>query len=187
MSHIFLGIQKQLADIKKDDKKVLRLVDHDLGQLDEEVPALSYPCALLDLSRFKFSASGENCQIGEGVIGISLVFAPYSGTNNLAPETVRQKGLEYYEIEQMVQDALEGWNPTFIMQVAGSDPVEEVDVLIDSCGPLTRTAAGTDKRRTDLRIRRVEYELSCEDYTTADTSRTFIPRPDPDTELEGEV
>jgi hypothetical protein len=127
----------------------LNYINQDLGQLEYytmDRPAVAWPCALLDMSDTNYADQLNNVQEGTAVIVVRIGFNPFSATSNLQPEEVRKKGLFYYELEQKVYQALQGW---------------DADGL---CQPLTRIRKTTEKREEDaFRVRVLVFTTMFED------------------------
>jgi hypothetical protein len=157
---LFLALQQYILSLRySNGTPVIRTVDHDLGFLEDDMPPLSYPAVLIDMSSFNFTNYSEHVQKAEGIITCRLVFAPYSGTNNHVPVDFVKKGLQYYEIEHIVHKALHTWSPQYL--------VDDSNVIPDDIfGSLIRTATKTDTSRRDLRVRNLSYRLAYEDYST---------------------
>ncbi len=150
--NLYLLLQARLAAITDGDKPVFRWIDHDLGQLEDEKPALSYPAILIEFDEFTFTDLAENCKMGEGNIVLKVVFDPYSSTSNITNPVFKEKGLKYYKHEGMIKQALDGWCP---------------DETSDVYGPLDFMSASPGKERTDLRIRQMVFSIGIDDYSGA--------------------
>lgn len=104
MKEIFLKISdKILADVPS-----IRYVDFDLGQLDEEMPPVSYPCALINISKADFQDLSQGVQQGEVLVTILLAFRTYERTNNLVAQNHRAIGLKHLDTIEEVNTALSG-------------------------------------------------------------------------------
>jgi hypothetical protein len=173
-SLLFLALQARIDTIvDSDNNKIFRTVDHDLGYLDEDIPPVNCPAVLIDMNSFKFSDMASNCQIAEGTVVFKIIFMPYSSTNTKTPLQWKEKGLNYYEIEEQLHQALQGWAPVYNVLVTPADPnaippTEDVykDVLADVFGAFDRVNARTSNKRKDLRIREITYSIEFEDYGT---------------------
>jgi hypothetical protein len=169
-SFLYLALQAQIDTIlDSEGNKVFRYVNHNLGFLDEDIPQLLYPAVLIDFRAFQYSNMSRNVQIGEGQVVLTVVFAPYSGTSNVTNEEFRKKGLGFYEKENALHKAIQGWSPAYM--------VETTDVL-EFCGAFDRVSDDTDMKRKDVRIRRITYSIGFEDYGTM-AQLTLIPAPPP--------
>ena len=86
-------------------------------------------------------------------------FNPFSGTSGVTPLEQKQKALAYYEIEQQVFTAFQGWDGNGL------------------CQPMTRTYGGTEKNRADLlRVRTMLFTTTFMD-DTATPATIAAPRP----------
>lgn len=136
----------------------IRYINHDFGQLEEPRPPVSWPCLLIDFDELTYSDMGNQPrQLVTGRLVLRLGLQGYSGLSNLKPEAVREKGLEFLELEQQLAAALHGWAPPGISR-------------------LLRRSAVTEKRDDDLRVRILSFELSYTDEAALPTY-TSHPRP----------
>ncbi len=144
IANIYLQIVAQLKTACPN----IAYIDQDLGQLEhyELRPAVSLPCALIDIDDIAFEHNGDNAQTGEGIVQVRIAHQPYSASNSLAPDEVRQKALDYYEREQDVYLALQGFSH-------------------DNFRDLNRVSAKTEKRNDPLRVRVIRFRFGMEDYT----------------------
>lgn len=139
----------------------LRFIDQDLGQLEhfEKVPAVSLPCALIDIDDTTFQEAGELTQTAEGIFKVRICLGSYSSSSNLAPDEVVDDALSFYEIEQEVFLALHGWG-------------------MDNFKKLIRISANTEKRTDNYRVRIIKFRFGMQD-DSATPVLTTIARPDP--------
>lgn len=143
---LFLALQKRIME----NVPEIRFIDQNIGQLgfDEYRAMVSFPAALVDFPSTSFSALSGNAQLGISFIEITLVFAPYSQTYQMAPDNVKDLGLQYFEIEQKVFAALQGWDCEGL------------------CTPLVRTQAQSQNNNDiGMRVRKLTLSTSFEDYT----------------------
>lgn len=138
---LFVRLQAHLKTQVPD----LRWIDQDFGQLEQERPPVSYPCALIDFTDWNFENWGENIQSAAGAVVIRLAFDAWSNTNNLTPSLWKDKGLVFYDIEYKIYKALQGWKP-------------------DNYGYLLRESVATEQREDNLRVRVLRFSCSFEDY-----------------------
>lgn len=136
---------KVMARIKEKVPEV-RYIDQDLGQLEhyDIRPAVSFPCVLVDVDSFTFSEAGQIKQIGEGMLIIRLGVPAFSSSNNLAPDAVRLKALEYYLIEEKIHEALHGWSDTGFSRL------------------LRRASKLEERNDPSIRVRVIPYAVSTE-------------------------
>lgn len=161
MNSPFANLYLKVAALLKQEVPQIKYVDQDLGQLenyaDGERPAVSWPCALLDIDEMAFTDMADYCQTGEGILTIRIGFAPYSSANGLAPDAVKEKALEYYQAEQMAHYALHGFS-------------------VDNCRDIVRISRRRERRNDAYRVIEVKYKFGMEDYSTSPVRKT-IPRP----------
>lgn len=153
---IFLAIQNRIVT----EVTEIKHVNEDNGQLLDENPALSYPCVLISIDRGSFTALSQNAQIGTVNVTVKIVFPPRSSSANNTPIDYKKKAIDFYEVEDAVHKALQGWAPSYI------DVEDGPDLLGDVCGSLDRVSAVPNRTRADLRIREVTYTLGIDDYST---------------------
>lgn len=155
--NIYLALMARLAA----EVPELKYIDQDLGQLDnyDVRPTVAMPCALIDIGEFDFDdMAGKNMQHGEGLVLVRLAVDPFSASNNLAPEAVREKALSYYDIEQKIYVALHGWRTTGFSKMLRRKSIKEI-------------------RDDKFRVKVIAFATSFED-ATASPVMISIPRPD---------
>ena len=142
---IFLILQNRI----KTEVPEIRYIEQDLGQLEvyEDRPAVSWPCVLLDFQVSEYRDQLLNVQDGDLVITVRIGHNPYSHSHNLAALEVREKALHYYELENKVYKALQGFEHE------------------DFFNPLSRKNAATEKRDDPFRVRVLTFDCGIEDYT----------------------
>lgn len=137
----------------------LRYIEQDLGQLEnyDMRPAVSWPCALLEIDDFDFSDAENNLvQIAEGFLQVRIGLVKYTDSNNLTPANIRPNGYRYMEVADLVAKALHGWQPP-------------------GCTRLIRRNAVTEKRDDDIRVKVLRFAFSYkEDLAQA---KAIAPRP----------
>lgn len=147
-AQLFLAIQEKI----KIDVPEIRFVEQNFGQygFEDYRAMVSFPALLIDFSNTNYSALQGDIQLAESTINIVLLFDPFSQSYNLAPTAVKEKALEYYEIEHKVFKALQGWNTDF-------------------CTPLVRNDAKSQNRNEiGLRIRELNFTTEFEDWSLDD-------------------
>lgn len=145
---LYLEIQQKI----KNEILEIRFVEQNFGQygFDDFRAKVAFPAMLIDFANTNYSAMQGDIQLAEATINIVLLFEPFSQSYNLAPDAVKQKALEYYEIEQKVFKALQGWQTDF-------------------CTPLVRTDAKSQNRNEiGLRIRELNFTTEFEDWSLDD-------------------
>jgi len=149
MTNYFADLFLAISDRIKEEVPEIKWIDQDFGQLEvfEMRPSVDFPCALIDFPNATYSQLLELGQMGDVTIMVRLGFAPFSTSNSAAPLEVREKAMEYYQIEQKVFQALHGWDTEF------------TDKLI-------RMAADTEQRDKDgLRVRILTFTTTYHDLS----------------------
>lgn len=150
---LFTAIQARIQS----EVSQIRWIDMDLNQLEtyQERPAVSWPCLLIDFSQVQYDNESELVQWGAYNISLRLGFPSFSNSNSLTPESVKEKALAYFEIENSINKALHGWIPTY----EDGTPIAQ---------PLIRMSAQTERRDDPLniRVRQLIYSTVVEDHST---------------------
>lgn len=162
MDSYFAKLYLELADHLKEQVPALRWIDQDFGQLEEDDirPATSFPCALIDIGDADYTDLSENVQHGTVRVLIRLGFAPFSSSHQGAPGSVKDKALQYYNLEQQIYEAVQGWYNEFST-------------------PFTRRKFATEGRNDKLRVRVLMFETTYEDES-AMVQYSKTPRPNLD-------
>lgn len=143
-AQLFLKLQAHIA-LKV---PAIRWIDQDLGQLEnyEIRPAVSWPCVLIDFNQTSFDQMQNNRQMANITFTLRLGFDSYSSSANTSPATIKEIALKYYEIEQVLYVAVQGFN---------------ADELMQDC---TRINAATERREGDnFRVRVLTFTAMTED------------------------
>lgn len=164
---LFLAIQQQLLSIlDNDDNPLLRFVAMDFGQLEDYVPPgkppVSYPCALISIDDADYTSEGMNTQRGVISVVIRIGFDPYSATSNLTPDVSRNKALAYFELEQKIYLAFQGWAPGTVTVTASPSVTTD---LSNDFGHFMRRKAFTERRKDFLHVRVIQFSITHQDYT----------------------
>ncbi|MBT1702942.1 hypothetical protein [Chryseosolibacter indicus] len=168
MNNYFGQLYLDLCEYLKTVVPELRWIDQDFGQLEhfEVRPEVSFPCCLIDFVSASYSGLSNLAQIGEVVVNIRLGFAPFSQSYHAAPMNVKEKALEFYDVEQKVYEALQGWSP-----VKDNDNYTQ---------PFYRQSAMTEQRdgdRIGLRVRVLSFGTQFEDNTAKGIYRKVAKPP----------
>lgn len=134
-------IQTELPEIK--------WIEQDFGQdvFDDWRPNVAFPAVLIDFSNSTYTAMQGNIQLGEVKIQIRLLFAPFSQSYHKAPSAVKDKSLDYFEVEHRLFTTLQGWTN-------------------GDCTPLIREQARSNNRNEiGLRIRELTFSTEYEDWS----------------------
>lgn len=148
MNSYFGQLFLDLSDRIKTQVPAIKWVDQDLGQLEDyEVrPAVDFPCVLIDFAATSYTQLTEDSQIGDVTVLLRLGFAPFSQANAAAPTSVREKALEYFEIEQLLFQAVQGFQTEY-------------------SGSMMRMSTDTEQRDDKIRVRILSFATSYEDYS----------------------
>lgn len=131
----------------KAEMPVIKFIEQNLGQwADEKFTTSSFfPGMLIDFPDTTYSQLQGNDQLGTPNIEITLFFSTMSQSGSLSPNDVKQKALEYYDIEQKVVAILQGWH-------------------MDYFQPLNRISARSrNKNELGLRIRELMFSSEFEE------------------------
>lgn len=150
-ARIFLDLQEHI----KTEVPEIAYIEQDLGQLGSDDPRkmMIFPGVLIDFPTTPYSNLQGKNQLALPTINILVVQDSYSQTYNLAPQEVREIGLQYLEIEQKVFMAVASWES-------------------DYCEGLVRTNAnGHNRNDLGLRVRELVFTSEFEDRSCDDNSR----------------
>jgi hypothetical protein len=152
MKTIYKAIVERLEPMLEDN--TIRWIDWDKGQLkkisDKNRPPVNYPCALIRISVAKKTDITDTIQDCVATVTITLAFDPalYMRSSANAPEDVREKALEPYEVIADIYKRLQGYNtPNFDY--------------------LTRKSQG-EVTHNNLFVYQIVFECEFEDYTEED-------------------
>lgn len=86
----------------------LKYVNINLRQLDfyEVQPAVEWPCCLIDIIQIQYDQRQDG-QYGNLQLRITLAFDVVSDTSSLAPDAVRETGLNYFELENKIYQKMQ--------------------------------------------------------------------------------
>jgi hypothetical protein len=165
LGNIWLTIQTQLATIAD-----LKFIDLDTGQLEykdlHQRPQVLLPCALFDFAKANYTDLSENYQEGELLLEVRIGINPYTQATNFFTDTQKENALSFFNIEQEVYLALQGWATQYF-------------------GPLTRVNLQTEKRNDKIRVRVMQFKFNYVD-STAVALTTNIGRPNLQLNLTGQ-
>lgn len=133
MKEIFKSISDRIAY----QVAAIRWVDFDLGQLDQETPPVSWPCALVGFNSGEYLPLGQDGTLGEVIIEIVVAFQLRERTHSRAATSYRDEAISHLDTVDAVRIALTG-------------------LKADSFGPLTYLSFAND-RRADLRVWRLRF------------------------------
>lgn len=130
MKALFLHISDTLAGI-------VRWIDFDLGQLDQETPPISYPAVLVAFDAPQFLNLSAGAQQADTIITLRIAFKVWERTHSKAQESFREVGLAHLDTLASIHAALSGSNA-------------------DTFSPLVRISM-TNEQRADLRVYTLQY------------------------------
>ncbi|MCD6011654.1 MAG: hypothetical protein K0Q79_1516 [Flavipsychrobacter sp.] len=182
---LFLAMQERIGAIIDPDTSdpLFAFIDQDYGQLERTIsglPSVSFPCALIDIEDADFDNAGDNTQTATLKISIRVGFAPYSSTSGLTPEEWKLRALAFYEQEQALHLALQGWSPGEV--TITEEPLATAD-LSDTFGHFIRVHTHSERRVDTLRIRHLTYTIGMQDYST----RPVVTMAEVEPDIEDEV
>lgn len=134
-----------------------RFIDQNLGQWGDSnfKAAVSFPGILVDFPNTSYSEIGGGSDLALNMLQFTLLFDVNSQSYNLAPLTVRQKALDYYELEAKLVAVLKSWETDYFTT-------------------LSRTAAvSRNQNELGLRIRELTFTSEHEEYLTDETESTI--------------
>ncbi|MTK63618.1 MAG: hypothetical protein F8N15_03595 [Methanobacterium sp.] len=145
-ARLFLDLQARI----KDQIPAINWIEQDFGQdtFDKWRPNVDFPAVLIDFPDASYSQMAGNDQFGEVTIMVRLLVAPFTQSYEGAPIEVKQDALQFFELENAVVNALNGWTPRD-----------------GYCQSLVRTRAQSHNRNDiGLRIRELQFTTAYEDY-----------------------
>ncbi|WP_076752768.1 hypothetical protein [Elizabethkingia anophelis] len=90
----------------------IKYIDLDYGQLQEEMPPLSYPAVLVRISESREDVDNLY-QIVTGNITLTVINKLMGESNSLAPQLAREKGLAYMQLNEKIYKALQGYKDSY--------------------------------------------------------------------------
>jgi hypothetical protein len=121
------------------DVPLIRFIDQDWNQLDEESPAISFPCLLIDFPDTQFSQM-QGYQEGNATVRMKLIYRSFTATSSITPGTNRETALQFYELEKSIYTALQAWYADGLL----------INAMI-------RLNASTEKRDDGVRVRVIDF------------------------------
>ncbi len=141
MEQLYLKLEELLTQIKD-----IRYIDLDNGQLLEEMPPVTYPCALIDID-MPFCEDIENdIQKVQAFFTVRIITKALGETNSLTTPQIRKKSLEWLRLQDDVYKKLQGYSDS-------------------SFYPFSRKSGKNENLRKGLKIFALRFETSWHDYT----------------------
>jgi hypothetical protein len=164
MKQIFLHLSNILSQLENQSgEKLIRWIDFDLAQLDQEKPPLSYPAALIQFGDANWIQFGSNEQMADQSITITFAFKVFERTHSKALESYRDEALEHLDIIAAAHSA-----------IVNTQIPEEA-----TFGKFTRTAQ-RNLTRADYRVYQTDYTIQVIDDTDSTKHKYTKPTPKPD-------
>lgn len=154
-AQIFTAIQDRITA----QAPLIKWIDHDFGQLEEDRPAVLYPCALIEWGQIGYEPLSGVAQTATATITITIGTSPVTNSNSITPIQFREKALEFFEAAQQVANALNGWEPT-------------------GFGRMTRIASDRGDTPPNLRTRVLVFQLAYNENASVITYQK-VARPEP--------
>lgn len=156
----FANLYESVMARIKEKVPQIKYIDQDMGQLENYGlrPAVAFPCLLIDTDEFEFSEQGnEPRQLADGFIIIRMGVPAWSSSSGFTPAGVREKALQYYEVENAIVKALHYWSP-------------------DGFSRLLRRKVRTEKRDDEIRVRIIAFQVLFTDESCVKT-KTTVAKP----------
>lgn len=149
MKDLFLHVSQKIEAIAG---APVRMVDFDLGQLEQEpLPSLSYPAVLISFNAPDWTQLGAGAQQAEVQITLRIAFRTFERTHSKAQSSYRNEGLSHLDTLAAIHKALNGSSG-------------------DHIGALSRISMATEAR-ADLRVYKMTYVTEYVDCPTP----PFVP------------
>ena len=138
---LFQHISDQIETVKDtNNQPLIRWVDFDLGQLDEENPPVSFPCALLTFGDVgDFLTYTDGAQQGTMTVTVRIGFKLRERTHSKVSPLYRGEALEMLNTVEAVHDALQGTDG-------------------ENFGQIERSAL-RNERKTEIRVFELDYQV----------------------------
>jgi hypothetical protein len=164
MKEIFLAIQNLI----KANVPQIRMIEIDLGQLEEETSPLSYPCVLVGFDEtINFSYLSNNIQQGDVAIAIKVAFKVLEKTHSINTTSVQAQALAHYDDVQQL--------------------TKQLNTLQGECFTSLNRRGISQVKRRDLRVFELTFNTTLTEDLTLDTAKyvnwknipNFIPASGP--------
>lgn len=143
MEELYLKLEELLKGVKG-----INYVDMDMGQLNEEMPPLSYPACLVDIALPSCNDIQSNIQAVKASFSVKVITKSIGEINSLTSEQVRKKALEYLRLQDEVYKKLQGYED-------------------ENFYTFSRTSVQPSNLRTGLKIVVLNFSTSFHDYTAS--------------------
>lgn len=144
-----------LQEIIKNEVPEFRFVDQNLGQWgnDNFRASVSFPGILVDFPTTSYSELAGGSDLASTEIKLTLFWDVNSQSYNLAPLQVRNKALDYYELEQKLVTVLKSWVTDYFTKLVRT------------------TAVSRNQNELGLRIRELTFMSEHEEYLEDETEQ----------------
>lgn len=148
MNSLFAQLFLALQDKIKTEIPEIKWIDQEFGQLEEETmrPPVLFPCVLIDFNSTDYEQMNQNRQQANITFTLRLAFPAFTSAASVVPQTQKELALQYYELEQLLFECVQGFDFNALTQGA------------------TRTNITTEGRKDDnLRVRVMTFTDFTED------------------------
>lgn len=106
-SQLYLDMQARI----KEQVPEIQWIEQDFGQdvYDKWRPNVAFPAVLIDFSNTEYENISFGLQTAVVTISVRLLVAPFEQSYEAAPIKVRKEALNYFDLEQKLVKALQGW------------------------------------------------------------------------------
>ncbi|MAO42148.1 MULTISPECIES: hypothetical protein [Leeuwenhoekiella] len=105
MKTLFIDLTDRLQALD-----VIKWADEDKGQMNYEKPPILFPATLIDIQEPRRQNLNLKIQECNAQITVAICLDWRGNTNAVTPEVAREKSLFYYDVEEAVYQALQGWS-----------------------------------------------------------------------------
>lgn len=145
-----------LQEVVKSQVPEFRYVDQNLGQWgnDNFKVAVSLPAILVDFPNTGYSELANGSDLGSTEVKLTLFWDVNSQSYNIAPTNVKNKALEYYEMEKKLVRVLKTWTTDYFTKLVRTNAVSR------------------NQNELGLRIRELSFATEHEEYLEDETEQT---------------
>jgi hypothetical protein len=139
LNDLFIHVSDRIETLQDNQgNPIVRWIDFDLGQLDGDKPAVSFPCALLSFGdAYDFLTLGDNSQQAMMTVTLKYAFNIFERTSSKTTAIYRAQATSHLDILERCH-----------AKIQGTDGM--------SFGHLERASVRSE-RRADLRVYEVDY------------------------------
>lgn len=144
IKEIILDIQERLGERVPE----LGYVDKDWGQLSHEVPAVQFPCALIDVVNVNYTQQGKGYQLADAQITITVANLRIVSSSLKAPR--KEDAYRVIELLEQIHEALQLFSGGDYAPLFRINLKKEVADSSKECYKMTYQTAFTVKRDTGI-------------------------------------